>query len=333
MSIDINVKQIHKQPFENLRSSQLKLEITGNTTNYCLINALRRICIQDIPTYASCKKSITIEKNTSIFDNDYMKLRLSQLIIPNMQVNIPFLEDKYWKDVDFGDPNRIKHPNDDNIIEMYVNVTNETNSNFNVTSNHSKLYLNGEPIKRFNEKFPLLLIQLKPNQTFSCRCIHVLSIGKLNNIWAGGNIYYEYEESDEHKFIMTLESQGQMDEYELLYKACIIMKEKLNIIRFKLKDITTTESNLSIELWDEDSTMGELINTYLQDHDKIQFAGVKKPNLLIDMMVITYVTDAKKPLEPLYETLDFIDSIADFLLKKFDKLGDKYINFDEKTNK
>ena len=122
-----------------------------------------------------------------------------------------------------------------------------------------------------------------------------------------------------------------MDEYELLYKACIIIKEKINIIRFKLKDIITNESHLSIELWDEDSTMGELINTYLQDHDKVQFSGGKKPNLLIDMYSITYVTNAKKPLEPFYETLDFIDSIADFLLKKFDKLGDKYIKFDKKT--
>ena len=333
MSIDINVKQIHKQPFENLRSSQLKLEITGKTTNVSLINALRRICINDIPTYAACKKSITIDKNTSIFDNDYMKLRLSQLTIPDIQVNIPFLEDKFWKDVDFGDPNRLKDPNDDKIIELYVNVTNETNNNFNVTTNHIKLYLNGEEIKRFDPKFPLLIIQLKPNDTFSCRCIHVLGIGKLNNIWTGGNIYYEYDKEEDHKYIFTLESQGQMDEYELLYKACIIIKEKTDIIRFKLKDITTSETNLRIELWDEDSTMGELINTYLQDHDKVQFSGGKKPNLLIDMYSITYVTNAKKPLEPFYETLDFIDSIADYLLKKFDKLGDKYIKFDEKPNK
>jgi hypothetical protein len=75
--------------------------------------------------------------------------------------------------------------------------------------------------------------------------------------------------------------------------------------------------------------MGELINTYLQDHKDIQFSGVKKPNLLLDMIIITYVTSSKSPLEPFHEVLDFIDMIADVLTKKFDKLGEKYIMFDK----
>src|ERR1700679_658047 len=108
-NIDINIKQIHKQPFENLQASQLILDISGTTVNCCLVNSLRRLCIDHIPTYSGCEKSIVIDKNTSIcYDNDYMRLRLSQITVPNVQIDVSHLEDKYWKDIDFGDPNRIK---------------------------------------------------------------------------------------------------------------------------------------------------------------------------------------------------------------------------------
>lgn len=332
MKTEINIKQIHKQPTKNLQSSQLILEFDGSTINCCLVNALRRLCIDHIPTYAASERSITIDKNTSIYDNDYMKLRLSQLTVPDIKINIPYLEDKYWKDIDYGNPDRIRHPDDSDMIELYLNVTNNESTNLNVTTNHAKVYINGETVDKFDEKYPLLLIQLKPKETFSCRCVHALGIGKLSNLWAGGNIYYEYDESKPNNITMTLESLGQLDEYELLYKACIVMKKKVELIRFKLQGFERKVEHIAIELWDEDSTMGELINVYLQDHNQIQFSGVKKSDLLIDMMTITYITSAKNPLDPFHEILDYVEELSEFLLEKFDKLGDKYIQFDRNDN-
>lgn len=326
--MDINIKQIRKQPFKNLQSSKLILQLTGKTVNHSLVNTLRRICIQNIPTYAACKKSITIDKNTSIFDNDYMKLRLSQMTIPNIKNNIVFLDEKYWNGVDYEDPNRIKHPDDNTMIELYVNAVNNTNENMNVTTNDAKLLINSELVERFDKKYSSLLIQLKPGQEFSCRCVHVLGTGKANDIWTGGNIFYEYDEKDEHDFIMTLESQGQMDEYELLCKACLILKRRNDIIRKKMKREVAEGNMLKIILDNEDPTMAELINTLLQDHDKVEFSGVNKPNMLIDSMVIVYSTTAKESFQPVYETLDLIDRIADTLLKKFMVLGKDYIDFE-----
>jgi DNA-directed RNA polymerase subunit L len=327
-NVDIDIKQLQKQEFKDLQSSQLVLEFSGSTVNCCMVNTLRRLCIDHIPTYAASFDSITIDKNTSVFDNDYMKLRLSQLTIPNIKINIPYLEDKYWKDINFSDPNRTKHPKDDNIIELYVNITNEGTTNLNVTTNHAKVYMNGDEVEKFDEKYPLLLIQLKPNESFSCRCVHVLAIGKLSNLWTGGNIYYN--EINDNNYILTLESQGQMDEYELLHKACIVLKEKNDVIRSKIQNMSTTEKYLTIELWDEDSTMGELINTYLQNHKDVTFAGGSLPNMQIDMYKITYVTSASDPLKPFHEILDLIDIIASNLLEKFEKLGHKHISYNKK---
>ena len=69
-SIDIKIKQINKQEFINLKASQLILEITGANVNYVLVNTLRRLCYDCIPTYAFSPENITIEKNLLLM-NDY----------------------------------------------------------------------------------------------------------------------------------------------------------------------------------------------------------------------------------------------------------------------
>lgn len=329
--MDINVKQIHKQPFENLKSSLLSLNISGSMVNCCLVNAIRRSILDFIPTYASMEETIYIEKNDSIYDNDDMRDRLSQMTIPNININIPYLEDKYWKNINYEDPNRIRHPDDKTDIEMYVNVTNTSEKILDVTTSHATLLINGKESERFDKKYPILLLKLKPNQSFSCRCVHVLGVGKVNNKWAGGNIYYK--EISENEYDLKLESQGQMDEYELLHKACIIIKDKNDLIRYKLKDVKASLNHVKIVLTDEDFTMCELINMYLQDHKDVSFAGVSKPNMLIDTMEITYITTNKNPLEPFYDILDMVDKIANHLLKQFEKLGDKYITYNKNNKK
>src|SRR5579885_2835589 len=131
--IDIKITQLHKQEFKNLQSSQLIIEISGKSVNSALVNTFRRISYDYIPTYAFPTESIYIEKNTSIFNNDYMKLRLSQMTIPNIVNKIYYLEDKYWKNIKYDNPERDKHPNDKKILEFYVNAINNTNEIMNVT--------------------------------------------------------------------------------------------------------------------------------------------------------------------------------------------------------
>ena len=38
-----------------------------------------------------------IEENSSRFDNDYMRMRISQFTIPNIKNDIVYLEDSFWK--------------------------------------------------------------------------------------------------------------------------------------------------------------------------------------------------------------------------------------------
>lgn len=314
--INIKIAQVHKQEFKNLQSSQLILSLVGDTVNSTLVNTLRRLALDYIPTYAFSADTIYIEKNSSIFNNDYMRLRLSQMTIPNIMNKIYFLEDKYWKNVDFKNPEREKHPDDKKILEIYINAHNtDGNDVMNVTTEHIKIYEDGiELTDRFDAKYPCLIVQLRPGEMFNCRCVGVLSIGMNNNIWAGGHSFFK--EISDHEFNLTIESQGQMDEYEILHKACRILKEKINITKKLIKDkydspIVANTTIIKLELENEDHTLGGVINEYLQNNKNVLFSGLSKPNLLIDSMIIEFQTVKNNPLQFLNETLDYIVKIFD----------------------
>lgn len=335
--IDIKISQIHKQEFKNLQSSQLILSLMGNTVNSTLVNTLRRLSIDYIPTYAFIPDSITIEKNTSIFNNDYMKLRLSQMTIPNIINKIYFLEDKYWKDINFKNPDRPRHPDDNRVLEIYINAYNNTNDIMNVTTEHTKVYEDGIELEnKFDPQYPWLIIQLRPGEAFSSRCVTVLSIGMNNNIWAGaGNAYFK--EIEDNQYQLIIESQGQMDEYEILHKGCRILKEKINITKKLIKDkydspIVADAQILKLELENEDHTLGGVINEYLQNNKNVLFSGLSKPNLLIDSMIIEFQTIKNNPLQFLNETLDYITKIFDEIELQIGNLGSEFIKY-EKINK
>ena len=86
--MDKSLKIIQKKYIKkkDLVDSHLTLEFNG--IDVSILNAIRRICYDDIPTYSFCDESIYIEENSSRFDNDYMRMRISQFTIPNIKNNL-----------------------------------------------------------------------------------------------------------------------------------------------------------------------------------------------------------------------------------------------------
>jgi len=331
--IDLKITELYKQEFKNLQQSQLILEFNGKTSNTVLVNTFRRCCYDYIPTYAFPSEGITIDKNTSITNNDMMRLRLSQITIPKIKNKIHYLEDKFWKGVIYNDPNREKHQDDKKVLELYITATNNTNDIMSVTTEYAKVYEDGTELKdKFDSKFPCLIIKLRPGEVFSCRCLGILGIGKNNNIWAGsGNGYFEDYEDDPHRVKLTLESQGQFDEYELMYKSCIVLKEKLKLVKNlaeekydlpEIKDSTV----LNIVLENEDHTIGNLINEYLQVNKNIIYSGLSKPNLVVDTVIIKFESVKNDPIKPFLETINYIIDLINHIEIQIVKLGGKYIN-------
>jgi hypothetical protein len=88
MTKDIIIKVIDYKPITDNYNNYLVLEFNGSYINNIILNTLRRVIMELIPIYAFDKTDITITKNTSIYNNDYMKLRISQFPIFNVENDI-----------------------------------------------------------------------------------------------------------------------------------------------------------------------------------------------------------------------------------------------------
>ncbi len=324
--IDITVKEKDKKKRDELLSSYLEIEFSGKDMNETIANAIRRVTYDDIPTYAFCKELINIEANTSIFDNDKMRLRLSNIPIYDVNNNIDFLEAKYWKSVDYKDPQREKHP-DEKLIEMYINVHNNTPEKMNVMTNNPEIkYLVDGEIKEtpYGNKYPVLIIQLKPNQSFKAHLKAGLGVGERNNLWSAScNTFYDYDTPD--KIIFRIESQGQLTEQNILVKSCRYLIHKLELIKKTIKDKNDRnefgdDNLIKIILDDEDQTIGYLLNRKFQDHPKINFSSITKPDLLLKSITFTIQSEDKSPIKYVIEQIDEVINIFIHLEKEFNKL-------------
>lgn len=330
--IDINIIELSKQGFTDLKQSILKLEIYGKSVNSSLVNVLRRIALLYIPTYAFCKDSIEITENTSVLNNDYMKLRLEQITYPNYKNKIIYLLEKYWKNVNYANIKRDKHPDDNTNIEYIINITNNTSDTINVTTNDITVYENGEKVEKFDKKYPILVVQLHSGQSFKCRARAVLGLGIKNDIWAASSNAY-FKEIDENKYKFMIESQGQMDEYEILKKACMIMIHQMDKLKIYLKEVFSTTNlkdtnKITIELDNEDIMIGNILNETFQMNKNIIFSGISRPYSFTKTIFIKITTEKNNPIPYINESIDYIIDCYKDIDKQIVKLGKKYITFD-----
>lgn len=326
MTNNLKIIELNKRPMKGFDYSRLVLQMSGVDTS--TVNTLRRLCLRDVPIYAFESSTIDIEHNDTIYNNDMMRLRISQIPVFNIKNDIVFLSQKFWKNVDFTDPKREKHKQEKKI-EMYISEHNDTLINKDVFTDNIKLFVDGEQIKDpYKDIEPILITRLRPNQTFKAHCKAVLAVGEKNDIYAGASNCFFNKESD--KFKLIIESQGQMDEYELLSKSCDIAIKKMKDIKLSIEQsykTGETSKTIEITLTNEDHTIGNIINSGLQQNENVVYSGLSKPDLLIKEVKIKYLTHDKKPLNPCYQSID--NKIKEFteIKKQLNSIGKKYIKY------
>ncbi len=334
MSFDIEIKEFEKT-IDKYGSSLLKLEISGKDIEYPIVNALRKVSMNQIPIYAFHPSKIKILRNNSVYDNSNMKERLSQLPILKLNHNIKFLASKYYKDVNFADPKLVKHVEDTNEIELYVKIKNTGPEHIlNVSTNDIKYTLNNEIIeneKIYSKEYPILLIQLRTGEEFECSMKAVLAVGELDSIFNASNAYYEEITANKYEFM--IESNGQLDEYDILTRGCDIIIEKLKIIKENVNQeqygIVITENNsMILEIQNEDYTCGGPINYNLQNLDEVIFSGITNPDFMQKNINIKFKVKSE------FKPIDIFNKAVDTTEKMFLDIKKKIINCSEgKTSK
>ena len=324
---DIKVEEIYYNKKKAHVSSELGLKFSGKDCNIKIISTLRRIASNNVPTHAFNHNNIQIEQNTCVaFNNDYMRLRLSQIPVFNLDSKLSFLHNKYWKGVNYADPNREKHPEEKNL-KIYINSYNNSNEIKPITTKDIKCYLDNEQIEMFDPNAPILIVFLRPTDTFKAMMVASLGVGDEHSIYcACSNAWDTYDEEikDNGDRIFTsgelyIKSRGEQGEYLILNHACEYLFKKYEDLKLdierkvKSKEITA-DKELILTLDDEDFTLGEMLNFEMQEHKNILFSGLSKPDHQIKSIVFKIETDGKKT------PADIIIETSDLIIKKFKQI-------------
>lgn len=303
-----------------------KLDKEYDETYLCIFtNLLRQVILEYVPTYAYTKDSISISLNNSRFDNDVMREHLSQLPITKINHDVFYLDKKYWKTSINDDI--INHKDDTYEIESYVNINNTDKYILNVTTDHLSTFVNKKEVKNmYGEYDPIVLIKLKPNESFQCNMRGILGVPKKCENWcAVSTIFYKYD--DESNIVtLKLSSHGQFDEINILFRACEFIKMKSKTLHNYIDDLKN-EMNLStndeiifeLSFKDDNYTVTYFLNYILQNMKEIKYAGIYKKSYLENDIYIKIISNSHDPFIPIHNAIDIMYNIYDDFQKKLNK--------------
>jgi DNA-directed RNA polymerase subunit L len=267
---DIEINVIDHKPFDDSFCNYLVLSFKGNDINHVIMNTLRRVIMELVPIYAFDKKDIDIKINTSIYNNDYMRLRLSQFPVIGIEnefdtikrsANLEYEANISTFETKIEDLSVLEAKEKEELTEkaenltMYVNIKNiydgsEKNADgvLSVTTDDEfvRFYYKGKQISSpYKQK--LLIIKLKPGEEFNCTAVSTLNIG-LKGANYMPNSVCTFSENENSTYNLNIESLKQLTEKEIIIRACAIIDIKLsNFLDIIINKINEYKSEISVD--------------------------------------------------------------------------------------
>jgi DNA-directed RNA polymerase subunit L len=277
-------------------NNRLELNIRG--VNNTIVNCIRRVAMSSVPIYSF--NNIIISENTSIFNNNYMKLRLRNMPVYGIMSDTHVFTKKE-KDKVIEEETNIEIANDIdtsaiNILNssslkqltMYLDYTNNTTDIVTVGTDDCKFYYMEKQIES-PYKMPLCgnipIIKLQPKQKIKLSAITELGIEDMSAIYSPVSIF-TFKINDELDYDISVESRGQLDEMKILHFALLILCDKLDNFINLIPDNNNISGKLLLD--NSDHTLGTIIAEGLQNNKKIKFAGYNMPHPLENKVLFHY---------------------------------------------
>jgi DNA-directed RNA polymerase subunit L len=266
MSIKITVAS--KTQFKNGNTdNKLHLKMKGKDINFIIVNTLRRVCLDLIPIHAFDPDDIQIKPNTSVYNNDIIRNRLSTFPLYEINNDITLIDEIN------NIQNKTIEEDSLDTLQIFFSKKNDTNNIFYLTTAECEFYMGDKKIESIYNS-PLLLVPLKPQQEIRGSCKSSIGIGLHSSIYHSVQICC-YEEINDNEFLFKLESRGQLSEKDILKRACLVVEKKMSILYKRFEDQTINGNKLELTLQNEDHTFGNLITYFLQENKYITHAGYK----------------------------------------------------------
>lgn len=339
MALDIKISLHSYVKHDDIKRGRLQIVCSGRDYTRQLMNSIGRIAVTRVPMYAYAKELIDIEEikpetgyhRSAAFNNDMMRLRLSNTPVMNVDPEISFLHERYWKNIDYADEKREKHKNEKNI-EVMIDAKNSNDDSLenegdvlHITTNDINVYIDGKKQKIYSESYPLLIISLRPKEAFKCSMKAVLGVGINNTCWDACSNFCFDEETLDGKTIVSFQAASQMDEYTLVLRALDYFKIRTDMLKDEIHRMYLQQQKpgkrFQIVLQNEDHTMGEVINYELQSHPDIRSSGCAKKDFLIrDILIDVTAFSESKLLNAINESMDNLLKKIETFKKQFIKL-------------
>lgn len=308
MSIKLNV--VSKNDFKNGRSdNNLHIKMKGSNVNHIIVNTLRRVCLDLIPIHAFNPDDIQIKTNTSVYNNDIIRLRLSTFPLYDINNSIDLVDDI----------NNIQNKtlSEDSLekLQIFFSKKNTGTEIYNLTTDDCEFYMGDKKIDPIY-KNPFLVVKLKPGQEIQGNCKSSIGIGLHSGIYQSTQACC-YEEINDNEYIFKLETRGQLSEMDILKRACLVLENKISALKEKFSTKTLDGNELELSLVNEDHTLGNIITHYLQEHKSILYAGYKIDHPLERVVDITLKSNGSKKMKTII--IDTFQEITD-LFKKIRKM-------------
>ena len=165
--------------------------------NTCIMNTIRRVAMSNLNIFAFPDDKINITSNTSIFNNDQLRHRISLLPLFKIQ-NIDI----------------------DSVIQISVNKHNTTGEVQSVTTNDCIVKINNKLKENNFPKEPIIICKIKPTQKVEFIATAEYNNSEKHNIFCASKM--SYFDEDDTTFKLTIETTGQLNPLEILNKGSLL---------------------------------------------------------------------------------------------------------------
>lgn len=314
---------------------EFEVTIKGKNVHTSLSNAIRRTILMHIPIYGYHRSNIFIEhkKCKYMYNNDLIYNQIETLPIYDVPNDFDLEEMMLFmphealtkifgdsiKQADFTQPGSKIHD-----IEFMLSVKNMTDD-FKFVSTHDAVFkIDGKERDNYKKHPAVSIIVLKPGEEVHLRAVANISIAHISAI-------YDATTTAIHKMItptefrLSYETLGQLDKNVIFEKACLILSKKLEylekFVNDTFKDDPEYQKNqISIELYGETYTLGNLISNILQCSDYVEKAGYAVPHPFMPHVIIEFkIYDDSKlsAIEVLVKAIKYGKKMFDVILKQW----------------
>ena len=346
---DIKIKDLVNDN-KILGASRYEFNLKGADVSTALVNTLRRTIWSDVPIYYFEKVKIIV--NTSVYNNDYLTLRIKNLPILKIENKELYCEKIYSEDfsnINDTQPDEEEsftfQENIDNFeidildskenisidtsilsnLTIYCNTENKEKNTINVTTDDCKFYFKQKEIPSpFPE--PVLLLILKPGQKINFSAVSSIGCERISAEQAAVSVcgYKEISITEKiNEFIFFLESKGQNTEKEIMYKAIKNILRRLEITTELINKIPSDEIkeekiDREILLQNLDINIIGLIVEYMENLDVVDYFGYTIDTPLKNNIIIKYKLLKKNNIKELiFNSIAYWEKLFNNLIKLF----------------